>query len=224
MREYNYICVLINLIKPKGKIHMRLILLGLFCAISMSASAQWFTKHERFPQLPQVQDNSVSRFTKVEFRRNQKIRNKTVSPSEYDMDLAENFVMKTAQHNMRFRIYDLASYNFSDLARLYVQQNRFSEAKWYFLQSNFLSRQQNNDKLTINNLMNLASVKSDIGDFVLAQQDLFEARDMAAAHGWLIDLILVEKKLKSIQGSRITSARPELRYASNVIASQASVD
>ena len=203
---------------------MKLILLGLFCAISISASAQWFTKHERFPQLPQVQDNSISRFTKVELRRNQKIGTKTVPPSEYNMDLAEHFVMKTAQHNMRFRIYDMASYNFSDLARLYVQQNRFSEAKWYFLQSNFLSRQQNNDKLTINNLMNLAGVKADIGDFILAQQDLFEARDMAAAHGWLIDLIFVEKKLKSIQNSRITSTRAELRYASNAMVSQPTVD
>ncbi|OKS88896.1 hypothetical protein RG47T_4374 [Mucilaginibacter polytrichastri] len=152
------------------------------------------------------------------------MRFKAVAPSEYAMDLTEHFVMRTAQHNMRFRIYNVASYNFSDLALLYVQQNRYSEAKWYFLQSNFLSRQQNNDKLTINNLMNLAGVKSDIGDFVLAQQDLLEARDMASAHGWLIDLILVEKKLKTIQNSRITSTRAELRYASNAIASQPAID
>src|SRR6187402_1762186 len=191
---------------------MRLTLLVLLCAISMSASAQWFTKHPRFPQLPQIQDHSVSRFAKADLRKDQKIRNKGIAPSQYNLEVSEDFVMKTAQHNMRFRIYNVASYNFSDLAQLYVQQNRFSEAKWYFLQSNFLSRQQNNDKLTINNLINLAGVKADIGDFILAQQDLFEARDMAAAHGWLIDLISVEKKLKSIQNSRITSTRAELRY------------
>lgn len=203
---------------------MRLTLLVVLCAISMSASAQWFTKHERFAQLPQIQDHSVSRFAKPTLRKDQKIWNKGIAPSQYNLEVSEDFVMKTAQHNMRFRIYNLASYNFSDLARLYVQQNRFSEAKWYFLQSNFLSRQQNNDKLTINNLINLAGVKADIGDFSLAQQDLFEARDMASAHGWLIDLILVEKKLKSIQGSRINSTRAELRYASNAMVSQPAVD
>jgi hypothetical protein len=203
---------------------MRLTLLVLLCAISTSASAQWFTKHPRFSQLPQIQDHSVSRFTKAELHKNQKIRNKGIAPSVYELEVTEDFVMKTAQHNMRFRIYNVASYNFSDLAQLYVQQNRFSEAKWYFLQSNFLSRQQNNDKLTINNLINLAGVKADIGDFILAQQDLFEARDMAATHGWLIDLILVEKKLKLIQNSRITSTRAELRYASNAMVSQPAVD
>ncbi|NCD69260.1 hypothetical protein [Mucilaginibacter agri] len=205
---------------------MRLTLLVLLCAISMSASAQWlsFKKHERSPLLPQVQDHSISRFAKADFNKAKRIKFKTVPASAYDMELAENYVMKTAQHNMRFRVYDLASYNFSDLAQLYVQQNRFSEAKWYFLQSNFLSRQQNNDKLTINNLMHLAGVKSDIGDFILAQQDLIEARDMAASHGWLIDLISVEKKLKSIQNSRIQTSKAELRYASNAMVAQNSVD
>lgn len=203
---------------------MRLTLLVLLCAISMSASAQWlsFKKHERFPLLTQVKDHSIARFAKADYGK--KIKFKRVPTSVYDMDLTENYVMKTAQHNMRFRIYSLASYNFSDLAQLYVQQKRFSEAKWYFLQSNFLSRQQNNDKLTINNLMQLAGVKSNIGDFTLAQQDLIEARDMAASHGWLIDLILVEKKLKSIQNSRIQTSKPELRYASNAMVAQNTVD
>ncbi|QQL49341.1 hypothetical protein [Mucilaginibacter ginkgonis] len=185
----------------------------------MSASA----KNERYPQLSPVTDNTIKGFSK-KVNKVVKLKRTYLAQSEYSLELAENTVMKTAQHNMRFRVYDLASYNFSELAQLYIQQGRYSEAKWFFLQSNMLSRQQNNDKLTISNLLNLAEVKSKIGDFVLAQDDLFEARDMASAHGWLTDVISVEKKLKAIQLSRVLNTKTELRYASNAKAETASVN
>jgi hypothetical protein len=137
----------------------------------------------------------------------------TLSRSNFSLEAAAVSVMKTAQHNMRFRIYDVASQNFSELAQLYAQQNRFSEAKWYFLQSTFLSRQQNNNKLTIANLCKLAMVKSEIGGFLLAQQDLREARDIAASHGWLTELMDIEKQLSYIQHNRFASLRNDLRYA-----------
>lgn len=132
--------------------------------------------------------------------------------SDLALEAMQASLMKTAQHNMRFRVYSEASYNFSDLALLYVKQGRFSEAKWYFLQSMYLARQQNNHKLTFSNLINLAMVKSAIGDFALAQQDLIEARNLATTKGWLIDLIEVEKKLGYIQHSRFATLH-NLRYA-----------
>jgi hypothetical protein len=121
--------------------------------------------------------------------------------------------MKTAQHNMRFRIYDVASVNFSELAQLYAQQNRFSEAKWYFLQSTFLSRQQNNNKLTIANLCKLAMVKLEIGDFILAQQDLLRS-PRYCSRSRLADRTdgHTEKQLSAIQHSRFASLR-NMRYA-----------
>ena len=54
--------------------------------------------------------------------------------------------MHSAQHNMSEGIFTDASYNFSDLARIYILQNRLSEAKWYLLQSNNISRRQRDDK------------------------------------------------------------------------------
>ncbi|WDF55513.1 hypothetical protein [Mucilaginibacter sp. KACC 22063] len=196
---------------------MRIFLLVFLMAVGTGASAQWriFKKHERFPQIPQVVDNSFTRFTRYSIDKVSKLPSAKVSRSDYSLELEENYVMKTAQHNMRFRVYDEASYNFSNLAQLYLQQNRYSEAKWFFLQSNNISRQQNNDKLTIANLVWLAGIKSEIGDFKLAQQDLTEARQMASSHGWHEDIAMVDQKLKYIQSHRVTT-KVELRYAGSI--------
>ena len=192
---------------------MRIILIVLLCSSSLTASAQWWRlkKNERFPLLEQVQTHNppVVLTTTIPRPRLQAVTLR----GAYSLEAEERSVMKEAQHNMRFRIYDVASYKFSDLAQLYVKQNRYSEAKWYFLQSSFLSRRQNNDRLTIATLSKLAMVKFEIGDFVLAAEDLREARDIAASHGWLLDLIETEKKLDYIAHSRIAALRNSRQYA-----------
>lgn len=205
---------------------MRVSLLVFLAIISFNASAQFLSlkKHDRLPEIEKAVINTKDFVAKTTAAKPAKLVKVQLPVTDYTLELIENSVMKTAQHNMRFRVYDVASYNFSDLAGLYVQQNRYSEAKWFYLQSSIISRQQNNDKLTISNLINLAGIKSQIGDFILAQQDLFEARDMASSHGWLSDLINVEKKLKDIQCKRIISRPTELRYASNVMAAAAVVE
>jgi len=142
-----------------------------------------------------------------------KIHSFQLDRSDYSYEAAEADIMKTAQHNMRFRIYADASYNFSDLARLYAQQNRFSEAKWYLLQSNIISRQQNDDLHTVANLMTLALIKASIGDYELAQQDLLEAHDIAIIRGYKDELKEIEKDIKYIKQNRDTFPKPELRYA-----------
>lgn len=199
---------------------MRIILLGFLMAIGMSASAQWlsFKKHERFPQLPQAIAPALTNVARP-VNKNKPRFISVIQRSDYDLEKEEAIVMKTAQHNMRFRVYDEASYNFSDLAQLYLLQNRYSEAKWFFLQSNNLSRQQNNDKLTIANLISLAGIKAAIGDNKLAEQDLAEARQMATSHNWAFETAQVSEKLKYIQSHRVTT-RVELRYASSLPVAQ----
>ena len=198
--------------------HMRITLLVLCCSISITVSAQWWRIKKpvvRPPSLALAEFHPSINFmnTVIVAVTPLCIHNHTLSRSDYDLEISEDAMMKTAQHNMRFRIYSLASYNFSDLAQLYALQNRFSEAKWYFLQSSFLSRQQNNNKLTISNLKKLAAVKAEIGDFVLARQDLLEARDMASSCGWLVEVIDVEKKLNELQHNKYASLRNDRRYA-----------
>lgn len=200
---------------------MRLFLVGLLCAISMSASAQWYRvdllvkKHQRFAALPSPRSHGPKiQFTPVKF--NQPIVATTVTPGDYELELAEASVMRSAQHNMRFHEYHEASYNFSELARLYVQQDRLSEAKWYYLQSLNISRQQNDDKHTISSLMALAMIKAMIGDTESGLADLLEARQLALARGMKEDAALVEKEHKFIAGNKDSLIKTNLRYAEAV--------
>jgi len=205
---------------------MRIILFVLLGTISFSASAQWYRvdlqlrKHVRYPQLTQATDHSINRLPVFFITKTNgldliktKIIGFKLDQSEYNYEAAEADIMRTAQHNMRFRIYADASYNFSDLARLYVHQNRFSEAKWFLLQSNIISRQQNDDKHTVANLIDLALIKANIGDYELAQQDLSEAHDIAFVKGFREELKEIEKEIKYIKQNKDLFPKPELRYA-----------
>lgn len=195
----------------------------LFTIISFSASAQWynisFKKHVRYPQIAQVKSNAVKCIAI-----NRKLSMPGIAkfnfPTEndYDLEIAEAAIMKMAQHNMRFRIYDEASYNFSELAKLYIKQNRFSEAKWYLLQSNNISRQENDDSHTISNLMELAMVKANLGDLAQAQQDLDEAHQLALARGYTAIVTDIDKETQYIKlNKNASSPKMELRYASDAM-------
>src|ERR1700754_2095564 len=109
---------------------MRITLLIICCLISFSASAQWykldFKKHERYPEIERTNINSISHIKIKPVLKPGKVQNIILSRSAYSLEAAENIVMRDAQHNMRFRVYNDASYNFSELAKLYIQQNRYS--------------------------------------------------------------------------------------------------
>jgi hypothetical protein len=201
---------------------MKYFLLFILCSASVSASAQWwqkpvnsisnvFKKHERFPQLDELKDHSVKGFPVAQLAKH-KISNISLELASYSLYLQEMAVMKTAQHNMRFRVYNAASYNFSDLAQMYLKQNRLSEAKWYLLQSLLISRQQNDDRHTINNLIGLATVKAGYGDYTQAMQDLNEARDLATTHGFLADVTAINKQARYLQDNK-ANPKAEIRYA-----------
>jgi hypothetical protein len=198
---------------------MRFILLVIFCTVSLSASAQWWRidlkfkkKQERPPAIEQVTNHSVARLPSISIIY-PKIYSVQFGRSDYSYDAVEHIIMQEAQHNMRFRIYGDASYNFSELARLYIQENRLSEAKWYLLQSNNISRQQNDDKHTIANLIDLALIKISIGDYALAQVDLTEAYDLACLKNLNEYLTEIQQKMLYIKQNSIIPLKPVLRYA-----------
>ncbi|MDR6941781.1 hypothetical protein [Mucilaginibacter pocheonensis] len=143
---------------------------------------------------------------------NTRIMYAKIERTPYALLLMEASVMKTAQHNMRFRVYNSASYNFSDLAQMYLKQNRLSEAKWYLLQSLQISRQQNDNRHTITNLINLAAVKTGYGDFAQAKQDLVEARGLASSLGLTMDVAAVDKQMHYLEDNKNT-LKTEIRYA-----------
>ena len=69
--------------------------------------------------------------------------------------------------------------SFNTLATVYLAERKFSQAKWFILQSNTLSRVKNDTANVISSLLVLATVKIDIKDYTLAMQDLNEALALA---------------------------------------------
>jgi len=64
---------------------------------------------------------------------------------------------------------------FDYLTKVYRSQKKYSQAKWFVLQSNTLSRALNDKPNIIASLLELAGIKMDIKDYSLAMRDLNEA-------------------------------------------------
>jgi len=201
------------------KSFIKLFLVILLGAICTSASAQWykldFKKNRKAirPEAELLTITSVVHLPVEKMISPKKISPVVFGPTEYSYLAAEGVVMREAQHNMRFRVYHDASYNFSELAHLYVQQNRLSEAKWYLLQSNNISRQENDDKHTITNLIELATIKNSLGEITLAETDLTEAHDLAVSKGFSEYIETIDLAMQYIKQNKLPKQRPVLIYA-----------
>ncbi|MEO6151303.1 MAG: hypothetical protein ABIN95_14290 [Mucilaginibacter sp.] len=200
---------------------MKYFILVFLCSVSLSASAQWWRvgplKGKRYPLMRQVKKYKFNFKTDIPFAKVSTPKLEAINLSGTgNLNKAETFVMKTAQHNMRFREYNTASYNFSDLAQIYIMQNRLSEAKWYLLQSTLISRRQYDFRHTYANLISLASVKMDMGEVNLARQDLMEARDIANSKGWIKESRETDIKIQAIKGITTLAPKYELKYAEMV--------
>jgi len=71
---------------------------------------------------------------------------------------------------------------FNNLAKVYRSQKKYSQAKWFILQSNTLSRIKNDVPNIISSLNELAGIKMDIKDYSLAMSDLNEALKLSMAN------------------------------------------
>ena len=70
--------------------------------------------------------------------------------------------------------------SFDDLAKAYHAQKKYTQAKWFILQSNTLSRAKHDDLNIITSLLELALIKTDIKDYTLAMRDLNEALTLSS--------------------------------------------
>ncbi len=68
---------------------------------------------------------------------------------------------------------------FDYLTKVYHAQKKFSQAKWFILQSNTISRKLNDKPNIIISLLELAAIKMDIKDNSLAMRDLNEALQLS---------------------------------------------
>jgi hypothetical protein len=169
---------------------MRYRLIIFFSIFSLSASAQWLhidlglkKKHLVLQPVHTAKGHTFDKKSVTATVSDINVQPYFLDQSQFSLEAQEKVIIKTVKHNMSWRIYNEASYNFSDLAGVYIKLHRLSEAKWYLLQSNSISREENDDKHTIANLISLALVKSDIGDPVSARADLVEAHDLASVRG-----------------------------------------
>ena len=199
---------------------MRSFLFIILSTLTLSASAQFWQKKEKpaprydLPEAIYLTNITISPAAKVNMPDVHVVAMKRVSRN---LDIVENIIMKEAKHNMRFRQYGQASYSFRELAHLYMVENRFSEAKWYLLQSSNLSRKQNDNKLTVANLIDLADIKATIGELALARTDLKDAQAIATANGMSADLLVIEKKSREIELTNTPGfLKSEFRYAAAV--------
>ena len=71
---------------------------------------------------------------------------------------------------------------FDNLAKVYHSQKKFSQAKWFILQSNNISRLKNDVPNIIASLVRLSMVKMEIKDYKLAMRDLNEALSLSIAN------------------------------------------
>src|SRR3569833_396606 len=201
---------------------MRFRLLILLLVAGLSASAQFPSfnflkkKHHILPQMRMAKYHSVKNLVFAPAVLNPvEVRPYDLGRTDFDLVAQEKMIMRLAKHNMSWRIYRDASYNFSDLAQIYVKLHRLSEAKWYLLQSNKIALEENDDKHTITNLVNLAFVKNDIGDPVSARADLVQAYDLANVRGMKDKAGEISRLIKLLDQNKLASS---IKYAEAIAA------
>lgn len=207
-----YLYILNRIVLKKTKVFI-LALLCLFFALS--ANAQWWKKKtiERLPLLQGAKSMSYN------FNKTPKLAAVPISntvkfeTSQFGYDIAEAALMKSLYHTLRFHMHSESIDNFNSLIALYLEQQRYSEAKWYFLQINYLARQKGDDVNIIASLVGLGMVKLQIGEFAQAKEDLTAAIDFAAGKGRLNDVTEIKKKLLIVEHNRSLNIKNDIRYA-----------
>ncbi|MFA6944319.1 MAG: tetratricopeptide repeat protein [Pedobacter sp.] len=87
---------------------------------------------------------------------------------------------------------------YDQLADTYHQQKKFSEAKWFYIQSNMLARKINSSLGIVNSLINLAHVKMSIGDYQLALSDYKEAEQLSVKNRYTTKLVEIKSDLAEV--------------------------
>lgn len=94
---------------------------------------------------------------------------------------------------------------YDQLADTYHQQKKFTQAKWFYIQSNMLARKINSPSGIVNSLINLAHVKMSIGDYQLALLDFKEAEQLSLKNRYTNKLLELKSDLADVY-SRLGNA------------------
>lgn len=193
---------------------IRIFFLLLFCClVSFSANAQWWKKNQK-TRLPLLLSSSKTiDFTEANRLKPVNLQLLKFQRSRYSYDIEEAYIMKELYHNLRFRITPEILRGFNSLVALYIEESRYSEAKWYLLQCNYLGHKNNDSNVIVSSLISLAMLKADIGEYVQAKQDLEEAHNICMLQGRRADITEIDKKLKLVEAKRFANIKNDIRYA-----------
>jgi len=97
----------------------------------------------------------------------------------YYQNQALNYTLLAIRQYSIFNDSTSLRMSFDHLTKVYYSQKKYSQAKWFILQSNSLSRAKNDTPNIISSLLTLAAIKSDIKDYELAMRDLDEALQLS---------------------------------------------
>ena len=113
---------------------------------------------------------------------------------------AETLLISKALPLSYYKLKDMISTIscYDQLAEIYQKQKRFSESKWFYIQSNMLSRKINNPSGIVNSLINLAHVKMSIGDLQLALRDFREAEQLSITNKYIFKLVEIKNDLSKV--------------------------
>ncbi|RKR83158.1 hypothetical protein BDD43_3360 [Mucilaginibacter gracilis] len=115
-----------------------------------------------------------------------------------EADRAIACVLKAIHYNARNNDTLALRNNFNCLASAYVIQHKYAQAKWFVLQSNYISRARKDVYATINSLMQLATIKIAIKDYKMAEKDFNEAIVLSKYKNDVLREIAIEKCLATL--------------------------
>ncbi|MDP3468040.1 MAG: tetratricopeptide repeat protein [Daejeonella sp.] len=120
--------------------------------------------------------------------------------SQRNYSEAETLVLRKALPLYYYGLKDKAGTIrcYDQLADNYHRQKKFTEAKWFYIQSNMLARKINSPSGIVNSLINLAHVKMSIGDYQLALLDYKEAEQLSVKNKFTNKLIEIKSDLADV--------------------------
>jgi tetratricopeptide (TPR) repeat protein len=111
----------------------------------------------------------------------------------YYQNEALNYTM-LALHNYSYYADTLGTRTcFDYLAKVYRSQRKYSQAKWFMLQSNKISRDRKDTYNIITSLVALSVIKMENTDYKLAMRDLNEALSLSTKNNYVELEALVQK-------------------------------
>jgi len=170
------------------KLRCLLILLTLSSSLSLAQSS---TDSAKLVRAVFIKGQTV----KADSLNNAALKLAQPNASPADLNKAIENIMTGLHVYSKFRDTVGLRETFNHLALVYHLQKKYTQAKWFFIQSNSLSRDGRDTINIITSLINLASVKEDIKDFSLAKRDLTEALLLAKTRPKVDEQIAVQKAL-----------------------------